>query len=149
MRFPHCRHHLFRSMAMKRCMVCLFFLSFYSGLVFAQKVVYQKIDESVAVDNGGNGGVGWGSCVTCAGGVADGTASIASSPFITKPSVDGASRDFYITGSAYTNGLWWYKGDGDVRASNFKMDFWLNVTSDTQQAQALEIDVFQLNKQIT
>ena len=80
---------------------------------------------------------------------ADGTASIASSPFITRPSVDGASRDFYISGSAYTNGLWWYKVGINDRASNFKMDFWLNVTSDTQHAQALEFDVFQLNKQIT
>ena len=103
----------------------------------------------MAVDNGGDGGVGWGSCVTCAGGDPDGTASIASSPFITSPSVDGASRDFYINGSAYTNGLWWYKVGINDRASHFKMDFWLNVTSDTQYAQALEFDVFQLNKQIT
>ena len=41
--------------------------------------------------------------------IANGTASIASSPFVTRPSVDGASRDFYINGSAYTNALWWYK----------------------------------------
>ena len=134
---------------MKSFAVSVFFLLVCPSFVFAQKVIYQKIDESVAVDNGGNGGVGWGSCVICAGGVADGTASIASSPFITKPSVDGASRDFYINGSAYTNGLWWYKVGINDRASNFKMDFWLNVTSDTQHAQALEFDVFQLNKQIT
>jgi hypothetical protein len=35
------------------------------------------------------------------------------------------------------------------RVSHFKMDSWLNVTSDTQYAQALEFDVFQFNKQVT
>lgn len=134
---------------MKSFALYVFFLWFCSSLAPAQKATYQKIDESVAVDNGGNGGIGWGSCVTCAGGVANGTASIASSPFMTRPSVDGASRDFYINGSAYTNGLWWYKVGINDAASNFRMDFWLMVTSDTQHAQALEFDVFQLNKQIT
>lgn len=76
-----------------------------SSLASAQMYTYSKIDESVAVDNGANGGIGWGSCVTCAGGVATGTATIASSPFITSPSVDGASRDFSISGSAYKNGV--------------------------------------------
>ena len=127
----------------------LCFLWLASGLASAQIFTYSKIDESVAVDNGANGGVGWGSCVTCAGGVPTGTASIASSPFITSPSIDGASRDFYISGSAYTNGLWWYKVGANNAVSHFKMDFWLNVTSDTQYAQALEFDVFQHNKQIT
>jgi hypothetical protein len=126
-----------------------FFLLLASGLVSAQIYTYTKIDESAAVDNGSDGGVGWGSCVTCAGGVPNGTASIASLPFITSPSVDGASRDFYINGSAYTNGLWWYKVGTNDRVSHFKMDFWLNVTSDTKYAPALEFDVFQFNKQIT
>ena len=122
---------------------------FASGLASAQTFTYSKIDESVAVDNGINGSIGWGSCVTCAGGVPTGTASISTSPFITSPSVDGASRDFYISGSAYTNGLWWYKVGANNVVSHFKMDFWLNVTSDTRYAQALEFDVFQHNKQIT
>ncbi len=87
-----------------------------SSLASAQTFTYSKIDEPVAVDAGVSGGVGWGSCVTCAGGVATGTATIASSPFITSPSIDGASRDFTISGSAYTNGLWWYKvGTNDAR----------------------------------
>ena len=115
----------------------------------AQTLTYSNIDESVAVDNGGVGGVGWGSCVTCAGGDPNGTASIASSPFITTPSFDGASRDFYINGSSYTNGLWWYKVGPDDAVSQFKMDFWLNVSSSTQYAQALEFDVFQFNQEIT
>ena len=116
---------------------------------FGPEFTYSKIDESVAEDNGTNGAIGWGSCVTCAGGVPTGTASLSTSPFITSPSVDGASRDFYISGSAYTNGLWWYKVGSNDAVSHFKMDFWLNVTSDTRYAQALEFDVFQHNKQIT
>lgn len=120
-----------------------------SSLASAQTFTYSKLEDSVVVDNGADGGVGWGSCVTCAGGDPAGTATIASSPFITRPSVDGASRDFYISGSAYTNGLWWYKVGTNDRVSHFKMDFWLNVNSDTQYAQALEFDVFQFNKQIT
>ena len=126
---------------------CLVLLG--SVVAAAQTFTYSKIDESVAVDNGASGGVGWGSCVTCAGGNPNGTASIASSPFITRPSVDGASRDFYISGSAYTNGLWWYKVGTNDAVSHFKMDFWLYVDSSTQNAQALEFDVFQFNKQIT
>ncbi|MGH9551595.1 MAG: hypothetical protein ACRD3W_19570 [Terriglobales bacterium] len=128
--------------------LCLLLFSFVSAPASAQIFTYSKIDESVAVDNGSNGSIGWGSCVTCAGGVPTGTASISTSPFITSPSVDGASRDFYISGSAYTNGLWWYKVGSNNAVSHFKMDFWLNVTSDTRYAQALEFDVFQHNKQI-
>ncbi|MGH9504193.1 MAG: hypothetical protein ACRD20_15190 [Terriglobales bacterium] len=125
------------------------FLLLNSSVAWSQAATYSKIDESVLVDNGASGAVGWGSCVTCAGGDPNGTASIASSPFITTPSVDGASRDFNISGSAYTNGLWWYKVGTNDAVSHFKMDFWLNVTADTQYAQALEFDVFQFNKQIT
>src|SRR6476659_672992 len=91
----------------------------------AQTLTYSNIDESVAVDNGGVGGVGWGSCVTCAGGDPNGTAS---------------------NGSSYTNGLWWYKVGPDDAVSQFKLDFWLNVSSSTQYAQALEFDVFQFNQ---
>ena len=39
--------------------------------------------------------------------------------------------------------------DPNDAVSHFKMDFWLNVTSDTRFAQALEFDVFQQNKQVT
>jgi hypothetical protein len=133
------------------CSRALFFSLFLLSSVvsFAQITTYRNLDESVTVDNGASGGIGWGSCVTCAGGDPNGTASISSSPFITGPSVDGASRDFYISGSAYTNGLWWYKVGTNDRASHFQTDFWLNVSSDTQYAQALEFDVFQFNKQIT
>ena len=120
-----------------------------SAAARAQTFTYSNLDDSTAVDNGASGAVGWGSCVTCAGGDPTGTASIASSPSITRPSLDGSSRDFYISGSSYTDGLWWYKVGTNDAVSNFKMDFWLNVDSTTQYAQALEFDVFQFNKQIT
>ena len=99
---------------------------------------YTNIDDSTLTDNGT---VGWGSCVTCAGGGSN--ATIASSPFQTWPSVDGASRDFYINGAGYTNGLWWYKLGPNNAASTFSWDFWLNVSSGTQYAQTVEFDIFQ------
>jgi hypothetical protein len=99
---------------------------------------YSNIDDSTLVDNGT---VGWGSCVDCAGG--NNNASISSTPFQSRPSLDGGSRDFYITGSAYSNGLWWYKVGPNDAASNFKFDFWMNVNSNTHGAQAMEFDTFQ------
>jgi hypothetical protein len=99
---------------------------------------YNNIDDSTLVDDGT---VGWGSCVSCAGGGSD--AVISTSPFQTRPSVDGDSRDFYINGAAYTNGLWWYKVGPNDAASNFILDFWLNVNNGTQYAQTLEFDTFQ------
>src|SRR5579864_3630957 len=98
---------------------------------------YTHIDDSTLVDNGT---VGWGSCVDCAGGGSN-NATIASSPFQTRPSVDGSSRDFFINGAPYSNGLWWYKLGANDNVSNLNFDFWLTVNSNTQQyAQALEFD---------
>jgi hypothetical protein len=99
------------------------------------------------VDDRGPNGVGWGSCVTCAGGDPNGTATIADTPFNTTPSSDGASRSFYISGSPFTDGLWWYKVGPNDAVSHFKMDFWLNVDASTSNAQAMEFDVFQFNQQ--
>jgi hypothetical protein len=100
---------------------------------------YSKIEDSTKADNGG---VGWGSCVDCAGGGSN-NASIASSPFLNPPSKDGASRDFYISGEAYSNALWWYKVGANNATSHFTFDFWLNVDASTTAAQALEFDTFQ------
>jgi hypothetical protein len=122
-------------------MKCLFFLACllfaYTALAQTQ---YTNIDDSKLVDNGT---VGWGSCVDCAGG-GNNNAVIASSPDQSRPSRDGASRDFYINGAAYSDGLWWYKVGPNDAVSNFSFDFWLTVDSNTQQyAQALEFDTFQ------
>jgi hypothetical protein len=107
----------------------------------AAQTRYTNIDDSTLVDNGS--GTGWGSCVDCAGG-GNNNATIASSPFQNPPSTDGASRDFYINGSAYSDALWWYKLGANDAVSNFRFDFWLNVNSSVQQnAQALEFDTFQ------
>jgi hypothetical protein len=112
-----------------------------------QTYTYSKIDESTAVDNQGPNSVGWGSCVSCAGGNPNGTASIADAAFNTTPSKDGASHSFYISGSPYTDALWWYKVGANDAVSHFKMDFWLNVDASTSNAQAMEFDTFQFNRQ--
>ena len=60
----------------------------------------------------------WGSCVDCADGKSN-NASIATSAFHENPSRDGASRDFWMSGSAYTNALWWRKLGVNNTAKNF------------------------------
>ena len=118
----------------------VFFLVVVLSCAASAQTQYTNIDDSTLVDNGS--GTGWGSCVDCAGGGTN--ATIASSPFQDPPSKDGGSRDFYINGAAYTNGLWWYKLGANDAVSNFQFDFWLNVNSSVQQnAQALEFDTFQ------
>lgn len=126
-----------------RCLRCLLaFAVLMPGAAAWSFTKYPNLDQSVLVDNGT---VGWGSCVPCAGGASD-NATLASSPFQTTPSVDGASRDFSISGDAFSNGLWWYKVGPNSAASNFAFDFWLNVASSTQSAQAMEFDAFQFVK---
>jgi len=125
-----------KGIARKCAIVCLVLLC--SGAAWSS-TKYSNLQNSTAVDNGV---VGWGSCVPCAGGASD-NASIASSPFQSTPSIDGSSRDFYISGAAYSNGLWWDKIGPNDAVSNFQYDFWLNVASNTQAAQALEFDTFQ------
>lgn len=84
----------------------------------------------------------WSSCVACAGGKSN-NASIATSGFHENPSRDGASRDFWMSGSAFSNALWWHKIGKNNAAKNFSFDFWLKVASNTSAAQAFEFDAFQ------
>jgi hypothetical protein len=123
--------------ALVKCVsLCLLF----SCSIFARSATtYRNLESSTLTDDGV---VGWGSCITCAGGGSN-NASIASSPFQTLPSIDGSSRDFYISGSAYSDALWWYKVGPNNAASNFTTNFYVNVSSSTQTAQALEFDTFQ------
>jgi hypothetical protein len=120
-------------------------LVFYLVLVLSARSwaqTFNNVDDSTATDSGLAGAVGWGSCVTCAGGGSNGVISTA--PNQTTPSVDGASRLFYINAAAYTNGLWWYKVGPRNRDTAFKFDFYLNIDANTAQyAQALEFDAFQ------
>ena len=124
------------SFVWKCVLACVFLFCSVSAWSLTQ---YRNLNNSTLEDDGV---VGWGSCVTCAGGASD-NASIASSPFQTTPSLDGSSRDFYISGDAYSDALWWYKVGPNNTASNFTLDFWINVDSNTQAAQALEFDTFQ------
>ncbi len=116
--------------------MCIFLLYSTASLAVTK---YRKIEDSTATDNGT---LGWGSCIDCAGGGSN-NATIATSPFQTTPSRDGASRDFLISGDAYANALWWNKLGSNNAAANFSFDFWINVASNTQAAQALEFDTFQ------
>src|SRR5579872_6287818 len=111
-----------------KCVLCILLLT--SSATWAA-TSYQGLQNSTLTDNGT---VGWGSCVSCAGGASD-NASIASSPFQTSPSVDGSSRDFLISGAAYSNALWWDKLGPNDGASNFQFAFWLTVDSNTLSAQ--------------
>jgi len=85
---------------------------------------------------------GWKSCIACAGGRSN-NASIATSGFHESPSRDGASRDFWMSGSAYSNALWWRTLGANNSAKNFILDFWIKVASNTSAAQAFEFDAFQ------
>src|SRR5215475_8054508 len=102
---------------------------------------YRNLEEQTNEDDGTNG-LGWGSCIDCAGGGSV-NATVANSPFQTTPSKDGASMNLAISGDPYSDGLWWYKiGANDV-ATTFTLDFWLYTDESTQAAQALEFDTFQ------
>ena len=106
---------------------------------------YSNINNSTVLNDGLPGAVGWGSCVAsnCAGG--NGDASISTAPFQTSPSVDGSSREFYITGVPGSDGLWWYKVGPNDAVSNFELNFWVYFNSETSSANALEFDAFQFN----
>ena len=122
--------------ASKCALVCFVWLG---SIAAWSSTTYNNLDDSTRADNGV---VGWGSCVSCAGGASD-NASISTSSFQTSPSVGGDSRDFYINGAPYSNALWWYKVGPNNSASNFQFDFWINTDSNTQLAQALEFDTYQ------
>ena len=72
-------------------------------------------------------------------------ASISTAPFQTSPSVDGSSRELYITGVPGLDGLWWYKVGPNNAVSNFEFNFWVYFNSETSSANALEFDTFQFN----
>jgi len=121
----------------------LFVVLFFVAATSLWGQTYPNLNQSTLVDNGLPGAVGWGSCADCAGGI--GTATIASSPFQGTPSLDGSSMDFYINGTPYSDGLWWYKVGPNDAVSHLALDFWVYVNSNTSSAQALEFDAFQFN----
>ncbi len=114
-------------------------------LVGATAVTYANIDDQTNVDTGGIS-TGWGSCTgSCAGGgVATGYSM--SWPQAT-PSLDGSSREFFISGPSYSDALWWYKVGPNNNVSIFQFDFWLNVDINASSyAQAMEFDAFQFTR---
>jgi hypothetical protein len=100
---------------------------------------YSKLEDRVYLESGS---AAWKSCIRCAGGASH-RASLATSAFNTSPSKDGASRDFYINGEAYSSGLWYHKIGPKNSAKNFKFEFWVNAAANTQAANAMEFDAFQ------
>jgi hypothetical protein len=104
--------------------------------------IYSNIDDSTILNANGST-IGWGWCDTssCAGGSGNATQSMS---WGQQPSLDGGSTQFMISGNAYADGLWWYKIGANDSVSNFKFDFWLNLSqAATSYSQALEFDVFQ------
>ena len=88
---------------------------------------------------------GWGSCTNCAGGTLAGTFWMAQ--YQTTPSVDGDSTQFYLSGSSWTDVLWWNKLGAHNSFTNFQTDFWIMFGSDAvANAQALEFDTFHFVK---
>jgi hypothetical protein len=111
------------------------------GSALAQ-TTFSNIDDSTITDPGG-GTYGWGSCTTCAGGLNEDLVTIWTALNQSTPSLDGGSREFYISGPAYGDGLWWYKVGPIDTATNFQSDFFVQVNGGANGAQALEFDVFQ------
>jgi hypothetical protein len=86
---------------------------------------------------------GWGSCTTCAGGANDADVYWMAQ-FQSTPSRDGDSTQFYISASKpYSDVLFWNKLGPHDAATTFTWDFWMIVDTASQNAQALEFDIFQ------
>ncbi len=107
----------------------------------AGNTTYPKIEDMTNPDKGGTStGVGWCGTVTCAGG----TTATQQILWAQQPSLDGGSTQFQVSGSAYADGLWWFKVGLNTSATNLQLDFWLNVSPEAAlYSQALEFDVFQ------
>ena len=76
----------------------LLLAAFLSGLSQATTKTFTSIDDS---------NTGWGSCTTCAGGQHNAD-SYWMAQFVTSPSKDGNSTQFYISASeSYSNALFW------------------------------------------
>jgi hypothetical protein len=95
--------------------------------------VFSNIDEST--DN-------WDDCSDCAGGTV--TTDYWTAANQTTPSMDGASREFYVGGPAWADVLW-YKRFGPLNsASHFLWDFYVYFdTASAANTWSAEYDVFQ------
>jgi hypothetical protein len=138
----HRRHAISRNSPQrsKNMLYRLILLLVLTSAFTVGQTTYSNIDEKTNLDNGTQG---WGSCTACAGGVANATAY----PMyqFQQPAVDSnGSAEFFISGPAYSDALWWYKLGPNDGASKFTFDYWLTVDQNAASyAQALEFDVFQ------
>ena len=107
----------------------------------AVATVYTHLDHSTTLDGGGGTGWGWCGTPTCAGGSSVATQKLSWGP---QPALDGGSAQFMVSGSAWADGLWWYKVGRNDSVSHFQNDFWVNVSQGASSySQALEFDTFQ------
>ncbi len=86
---------------------------------------------------------GWQSCGACAGIGGNGpVATYWMKQFVSSPSMDGKSAQFYLGGKAWANALWWKQLGANAGVSHFAYDlyFYINYPGN---AQALEFDVNQ------
>jgi hypothetical protein len=89
----------------------------------------------------------WQACSSCAGG-ANNTSSYWTANWQTSPSMDGASRQFYVGGPPWTAALFYHKlnsysGQYDY-ASHFVWDFWVYVDSNSlNNVWTFEFDLYQ------
>lgn len=89
---------------------------------------------------------GWQSCTTCAGAGGNGpSAAFWTKQFVSSPSQNGKSMQFFVGGSTpYSDALWWKQLGANNGATHFQYDVDFYLTS-PQYAQALEFDVNQSN----
>jgi hypothetical protein len=87
---------------------------------------------------------GWSSCTVCAGVNANGpVAQYSLHQYVSSPSLDGASAQFWVGGSTpYADALWWRQLTPQPAAHNFQYDFWVYLVN-PNAPQALEFDVNQ------
>jgi hypothetical protein len=86
---------------------------------------------------------GWGHCATAECSGSSNPASYWMAPFQSNPSLDGASTQFYVSGSAWSDVLWYKSlGSSAANATHFLLDYWLKPNADTlTRAEALEFDI--------
>ena len=89
---------------------------------------------------------GWQSCTTCAGAGGSGpSAAFWTRQFVSSPSLNGKSMQFFIGGSTpYSDALWWKQLGGNNGVTHFQYDVSFYLTT-PQYAQALEFDINQSN----
>ena len=85
----------------------------------------------------------WTGCSDCAGGGSS-TSNYWSAPFQTTPSMSGSSRQFHISGPAWSSVLWYKQLGAHDSASHFLWDFWVYLDSaSSEHAWSAEYDLWQ------